>query len=80
MRKHHNQLMLMASKERVNMANKHNKITMQMVQPNMEYWSKYINGNKPKEIFIPMKEHGSLHREIKSSENHLLLKTRRPSY
>jgi hypothetical protein len=69
MRKHHNQLMLTASKEMVNKTNKHNKIPMEMLQPNMEYWSKHTNGNKPKEIiFLPMKEHGSLHGEIKSSE------------
>jgi hypothetical protein len=48
MRKHRNQLLLMASKERVNMANKHNKITMQMLQSSMEYWSKYTNRNNPK--------------------------------
>jgi hypothetical protein len=69
MRKHRNELTLTASKERVNMVNKHNKIPMEILQPNREYWSKHTNGNKQKEIvFIPMKDRASLHREIKSSE------------
>jgi hypothetical protein len=54
---------------KVHMVSKCNKITMEMLHPNMEYWSKYKNGIKPKEIvFIPVKEHDSLHKEIKSSE------------
>jgi hypothetical protein len=70
MRRQHNQLMPTMVKTKVNMGNKCNKITMEVLQPNMKYWSKYKNGIKRKEIVsIPVKRHDSLHRKIKSSEN-----------
>jgi hypothetical protein len=66
-------------KTKVHMVNKCNKIAMEMLQPNMEYWSKYKNGIKPKEIvFIPVKEHDSLHKEIKSSEKSSITQNKEP--
>jgi hypothetical protein len=57
-------------KIKVNMANKQcNNISMEMLQHNMESWSVYKNGIRTKEIvFIPVKGHDYLHKEIKSSE------------
>jgi hypothetical protein len=68
--------MLAMLKTKMNMANKQcNNITMEMLQPNMESWSKYKNGIKPKEIvFIPAKGNDPLYKEIKSSEKSSILK------